>query len=57
MLDWEPGTGFRAWGRPVLTWEDTLRQFAKTKGETWQVAAKDRDKWALWEDEFAMLRW
>ena len=37
LLDWGPQRGFRTWGRPVLRWEDTLRQFARTKGETWQM--------------------
>ena len=56
LLDWEPFGGRRSWGRPVLRWEDTLCQFMKSKGESWQHAAKDRFKWSSWEEEFAARR-
>ena len=57
LLDWEPLGGRRSWGRPVIRWEDTLCQFAKTKGETWTTAAKDKNKWGSWEDDFVAVRW
>ena len=40
-----------------MRWEDPVRQFVMAKGEIWQEAAKDRDKWESWEDEFAARRW
>ena len=57
LLDWEPPMGRRSWGRPVLRWSDSLTQFAKTKGETWEKTARDQMKWSSWEDEFAAKRW
>ena len=57
LLSWEPALGRRSWGRPVLRWEDPLSRFARTKGESWQKAARDRNKWSAWEDEFAAQRW
>ena len=56
-MDWEPLGGRRSWGRPVIRWEDTLCQFAKTKGETWTTAAKDENKWGSWEEDFVAVRW
>ena len=44
-------------GRPLLRWEDALCHFARTKGETWSKAGRDKVKWASWEDEFAATRW
>ena len=32
-----------------------MRQFARTKGEDWQNAANDRDKWSEWEEEFVAV--
>ena len=33
------------------------KEFAKTKGETWEKIARDRMKWSSWEDEFVAKRW
>ena len=57
LLDWGPLGGRRSWGRPLLRWEDALCHFARTKGETWSKAGRDKVKWASWEDEFAATRW
>jgi hypothetical protein len=57
LVDWEPFGGRRSWGRPILRWEDTLCQFMKSKGESWQHAAKDRIKWSSREEEFVAKRW
>ena len=57
LLNWEPQEGRRAWGRPAMRWEDALCKFIRSKGESWQLAARDREKWCSWEDEFAEQRW
>ncbi len=31
--------------------------FARTKGETWATAAKEKKKWESWEEEFVAVRW
>ena len=57
LLNWEPQEGRRAWGRPAMRWEDALCKFIRSKGESWKLAARDREKWCSWEDEFAEQRW
>ena len=48
---------FRCFLPSQMRWSDSLTQFAKTKDETWEKAARDGMKWSSWEDEFAAKRW
>ena len=52
MLGWQPVRGFRAPGRPVTRWEDSLVNFMRGRGQSWLELAEDREASGALEDDY-----